>query len=174
MKKTGNLKNSRPKIKVPYQFFDIILECVSITLILLLWLYLFSEYSSLPDTIASHYNSAGEPNDYSNKTFIWILPSIATLLYVGLFILNRFPHLHNYMVNITEENALKNYRFSTRIVRITYTLCAALIAYITYHIIEGAKGEVLKLGSWFLPIVLGASILLPVIIFIFYRKINKL
>ena len=77
------------------------------------------------------------------------------------------------MVNITEENALKNYRFSTRVLRIINLLCVVLMAYVTYYIIQSAKGHKLSLGTYFLPIVLGISILLPIILFIYMRKLNK-
>lgn len=173
MKKTDNLNNNRPKIKVPFEFIDIIIECLSIALLTLTWLYVLIEYPNLPDTIASHFNANGEPDSYGNKNFIWLMPSIAIIMYIGLFTLNKFPHLHNYMVNITEENALKNYRLSTKIVRIVNMLTIALFSYITYQIIESAKGEDFSLGSWFFVIVLGTSVLLPIIFFIQYRKLNK-
>ena len=77
------------------------------------------------------------------------------------------------MVNITKDNALKNYRFSTKIVRIVNTLSMTMFAYITYQIIESAKGKVLSMGSWFLPIVIGVSLILPIGIIIYFRKINR-
>lgn len=167
------LNIDRPKIKVPLESIDIIMESISIVLIFLMWLYLLTEYPNLPETVASHFNIKGEPDAYNDKTFILLLPSIATLMYFGLFLLNRYPHIHNYMVNITPNNALKNYRFSTRIVRIVNTLSMIMFSYITFHIINSAKGKVLTLGNWFLPIVIGVSIILPIFIIIYFRKINK-
>ncbi|MEM6378652.1 MAG: DUF1648 domain-containing protein [Bacteroidota bacterium] len=167
------MSNKRPKINVPFQHVDIAIELLSIALLLLMWLFVITEYSDLPDTIASHYNAKGEADGYSNKSFIWILPIIATVIYVGLFILNRYPHLHNYMTDITEENALKHYRFSTRILRVVNLFCVLLFAYITYHIVESAKAISLSLGGAFIGIVIGMSLLLPVVIIIYQKRINK-
>jgi len=167
------LNIDRPRIKVPIESIDILLESISIVLIVLMWLYLYTEYPSLPDTVATHFNSSGEPNDYGSKSVILLLPSIASLMYLGLLILNRFPHLHNYMVNITEENALKNYRFSMRIVRVINILSMILLAYLTYQIVESAKSNTFSLGTYFLPIVISIGILLPIFIIIYYKKINK-
>ena len=167
------MKSKRPKIKVPFQSIDIVLECISIILILLMWLYILTEYPSLPETVASHFNANGEPNDYSSKTFLLFIPLIATLLYLGLFILNRYPHLHNYLVNITEENAQKNYRFSTRIVRIVNMFCMGIFTYISYQIIESTKGQSFLIGTWFLPTIISVSVLLPIFVLIYFRKINK-
>ena len=163
----------RPKIKVPYEPFDVIIDLISVTLLILLITYTFMSYSDLPETIATHFNSSGVADGFSKKNTIWWLPVISIALFIGLFIINKYPHIHNYMVNITEENALKNYRFSNRIVRVVNFFSMALFAYIQYKLISGSKGETAELGSWFLSIVIGFSILLPLGIFIYFRTINK-
>ncbi|MEZ4797452.1 MAG: DUF1648 domain-containing protein [Flavobacteriaceae bacterium] len=167
------MKNERPRIKVPFETVDVIVEFTSITLLILMWSYCIFKFSELPDTIATHFNAAGTPDDYGSKHTIWLIPSIATAMYIVLFILNKYPHLHNYMVNITEENALKNYRFSTRIVRIVNFFCVVLMAYITYMIIESALGIKLKMGSWFIPVIIGTSVIFPIILIIYMKKMNK-
>lgn len=167
------MKSERPRIKVPFEAVDIIIEIASITLLILMWCYSIVNYTELPDTIATHFNASGEPDGFGSKNTIWLIPTIATVMYIGLFILNKYPHIHNYMVNITEENALKNYRFSTRVVRIVNFLSALLMAYITYMIVESALGTKLEIGSWFIPVVIGFSILLPIILIIYMKKINK-
>ena len=167
------MDNGRPKIKVNFEGFDIVLELISIAVLILMWIYVIIEYPDLPETVASHFNGKGEVDGYSSKTYMWFLPIISTVLYIGLFVLNKYPHIHNYMVNITEENALKNYRFSTRIVRITNTLVVIMFAYIIYYIVQSAKENEIQLSSWFLPIVIISSLLLPLVIFLYNRKINK-
>ena len=167
------MNTKRPRIKVPFETVDIIVELISITLLILMWGYCIINYFELPDTIATHFNTVGEPDDFGSKQTIWIIPIVASVMYIGLFILNKYPHLHNYMINITDENALKNYRFSTRIVRVVNFLCVLLMTYITYMIVESAFGKQFNLGTWFVPIVIGVSIILPIIIFVYMRKLNK-
>ena len=167
------MQKNRPKIKVPFQTVDVLIELLSVTLILLAWVYVAIEYNELPDTIASHFNSKGQPDGYSSKNSILFLPILATIMYLSLFILNKFPHLHNYMVNITEDNALKNYRFSTRILRVVNFFVVLLFSYIVYTIIASAKGSTLSLGDWFLPTIIGVSILLPIGLILYQRKLNK-
>ncbi|WP_250434037.1 DUF1648 domain-containing protein [Hanstruepera flava] len=167
------MRNTRPRIKVPFEGIDIFLELVSITLLLLIWIYVFIEYNNLPETIASHFNAKGEADGYSNKLYLWFIPVLATTLYVGLFVLNKYPHVHNYIVNITEENALKNYRFSTRVVRVVNTLTVIMFAYIIYYIVQSAKDNEIHLSNWFVPVVVGFSLLLPIVILLYYKKLNK-
>ncbi len=166
--------SNRPKIKVPFEPIDIVAEVISMTLLVLMTIYTIIEYKNLPESIPTHFNAKGVADDFSDKSMIWGLPILGVVMYVGLFIINKFPHIHNYMVNITEENALKNYRFSTRIVRGVNLFTVALFAYIQYSIITSAKGENITLGSWFLPTILGLTILLPAFILIYQRKINKI
>ncbi|WP_296314368.1 DUF1648 domain-containing protein [Winogradskyella sp. UBA3174] len=163
----------RPKLKIPFQTIDIVIELASITVLILMWIHLILEFANLPDSVPSHFNAAGEPDNYSGKGFLWFLPALATVMYIGLFILNRFPHLHNYKVNITEENTLKQYRFSTRILRIVNFLCALILAYINYQIIIGAQNNASDLGVGFLITVVGVSVLLPVFIYVYQQKLKK-
>lgn len=167
------MNKDRPRIKVPFQGFDIVLELISISLLLLMWVYLIIEYQNLPKIIASHFNAKGEPDSYSNKMYLWFIPILSTGMYIGLFILNKYPHIHNYMVNITEENALKNYQFSTRIVRVVNTLTIIMFVYIIYYIVQSVKQHEIQFSNWFLPIVISFSILLPIGIFLYNRKLNK-
>ena len=166
-----NLK--RPRLKVPFESIDVFVELISISIVLFMWLYVIYNYADLPDTIPTHFNGKGEPDDFGTKLTVWIVPGLATLMYIGIFILNRYPHLHNYMVNITEDNAMKNYRFSTRILRGVNFLCVLLMTFITYRIIESAKGVNFTFGSWFLPVVIGVSIILPIGLLIYMKRMNK-
>lgn len=172
--KTGNsMKTGRPKIKVPYQNVDIILELLSATILIFIVAYSIVSYSELPDTIATHFNAKGEADGFGNKSTIWLLTGISVFIYLLLFFINKVPHLHNYMVNITEENALKNYRLSNRMVRCTNLFCLLLFAGILYDSINIARGGTSSiLGIPFLI----ATILLPIIgiAYMFYlqNKIN--
>lgn len=165
--------NNRPKIKVPMTSFDYVIELISITLLVLMWYYVISQYFDLPDTIASHFNGKGEADGYGSKAMLWFLPGLSTVMYVGLLMLTKYPHLHNYMVNITEDNALKNYRFSVRVLRVVNFLCVLMFAYIVYKMIEGAKNNHSSLGIGFVSIVIAISVALPIVLIVWSKKINK-
>ena len=166
------MKTNRPKIEVPLEGLDIITDLLSLSVILIMLIYIGLSYSDLPEIIPSHFNAQGEVDGYANKMTIWLVPIVSVVLFVGMYILNKYPHYHNYMVNITEDNALKNYRFSTRIVRFTSLFVMITFAFVAYTMIEVAKGHNFKIGSWFLPIIIGLSIILPIVIFIYHKKIN--
>ena len=167
------MKTGRPKIKVPLEGVDIILDILSATVLILLTAYTVISYSELPETIPSHFNAYGEADGYSNKNMIWLLPALGIVLFFGLYTLNKYPHIHNYMVNITEDNALKNYRFSTRVVRFTNLFVLLVFAFACFTIVQSAKNNTVELGSWFLPFVIGFSVVIPIVMIVYQKRINR-
>ena len=168
------MRIDRPKINVPYEPLDLVIDIINVCLLLFLWLYPVMVYGQLNDTIPTHLNAQGEADDFGSKMTIWILPAIGTFMFALMFILNRYPHLHNYMVNITEENALKNYRFSTRILRFVNLFCMLLFAVIIAEIIGIARNQSLGiLGSGFLIITVVVPVVGLFVIFYFYKKLNQ-
>jgi len=166
--------SNRPKITVPYQSIDIIIELINITLLIGIWLIVIINYDQLSETIPTHFNAAGEADDFGNKTIVWSLPIIATFTFGLVFIINRFPHVHNFNINITKDNALKNYRLSTQIARFANLYSLILIGVITLHMVQmGINKPLNLLNSYFLAF----SILTPLlgIAFAFYyqKKINQ-
>lgn len=167
------MKTNRLKIDVPLEPLDLIIDLTSIMIYALMIIYTVINYSDLAETIPTHFNASGEADGFGDKTSVWILPVIGIVTYSFLFVLNKYPHAHNYMVNITEDNAFKNYRLSARLVRFTNLFLAILFALIHYVSIEKGKGNAIELGSWFTPIIIGVSIISPLFIIVYQQKINK-
>jgi uncharacterized membrane protein len=166
------MSTNRPKISVPFETYDLIIEMASIALLIFIWVHTFISFGDLPDVVATHFNGSGEADSYGSKFFIFFLPLVITALYLGLFYIAKKPHLHNYMVNITEDNAPRFYRFSVTVIRVVNFLCVLMFAYINYQIITGAQTGSTGLGKGFLFVVLGASILLPLVLLYFQNKIK--
>ena len=167
------MKTDRPIIDVPIKPVDLIIDLASITLIILMIGFTIFSYSDLPEIVPTHFNGEGVADGFGNKIALWLLPLIALVIFIGLFFLNKYPHMHNYMVNITEDNALKNYRFSTRILRLVNFFCVVLFGFIQYKMIQGAYKESASLGDLFLPIMIGASIILPIVLIVYQSKLNR-
>ena len=167
------MSTNRPKIKIPFEPIDIAMEVISVTFLILTWIYIIINYSELPETVANHFNAKGEPDGYGSKNFLWFLPALSTLMYVGIFLINQYPYLHNEMVNITEKNAFTLYKFSTRTLRIVNMSCVILFAYISYKIVEGAKEEISGLGWKFLLIIISLSVVLPLLLIGYQLKLKK-
>lgn len=136
-------------------------EVCALLMLLLLWGLTWYYYPSLPETIPTHFNAKGDADGFGRKATILMLPAVATVLFAGMTILNRYPHVFNYPVKITEANALQQYSIATGMIRwlkLVIMLVFTLIVIRTHAAASDGSG----IGRWFLPVTL-LLIFVPVI-----------
>ena len=105
------------RVKLELTTFDKVFEMLGWISMLALWILTVANYADLPGTIPTHYNLTGEADGFGDKANIMALPVVATILFVGMTILNRHPHFLNYPASITADNAVIHYIRATRLVR---------------------------------------------------------
>ena len=152
----------RPRIRPEKEPLDIILEVIGLIGVVAMVVITAVNFHGLPAQIPTHFNGAGLPDDYSGKGMIWLLPGIAVILFSGLMLLNRFPFIFNFPVNITPENAERLYRHACRSMRMMNLLLVTMFFYLTWQSIAVAKGISAGLGIWFVPVNVGAILLVSV------------
>ena len=96
----------RPKIKLGLTNTDKIIEFIGWILLIGTWILAILSFSNLPESIPTHFNGAGEADGFGEKSNIFALPIIGTILFIGMTMLNKNPHIFNYPKAITNENAL--------------------------------------------------------------------
>ncbi len=153
-KKTFGKQNmaDRPRIRPEKEPVDFLLEITGMILVVAIVIITALKYHGLPEQIPTHFNASGQPDDYSNKSMIWFLAGITVVMFTGLSVLNRFPYIFNFPVNITPENAERLYRHATRSMRLINLLTTIMFFYLTWQSIAVATGKAAGLGMWFLPI----------------------
>lgn len=157
--------NERPKIKLELTTIDKTFEILGWVSILAIWVLTITSYTNLPDTIPIHYNAAGQADGFGGKTTILTLPLIATILFIGMTILNKFPHIFNYPTNITADNAFRQYTNATRLIRYLKFIIVIIFGLIALQTIRNVNGQTNGLGVWFLPLTLGL-IFIPLTYFV--------
>ena len=162
--------NKRPRIKLQLNQTDKILEIVGWISVVGIWALPLINYSILPEIIPIHFNGAGKANGFGNKTHIFVLPIISTLLFIGLTILNKHPHIFNYPSQITKENAVHQYTNATRMMRVLKLVIVLLFGLIIFKTIENVNGNADGLGTWFLPFTIGLFISLTIYFLIISMK----
>lgn len=111
------MAGARPVLEIPLTRSDKVLEVLCWSGLVALWLATFFVYADLPYTIPVHFNVAGKIDRLGTKNNIWAISAITTLLVIGLTLLNLKPHIFNYPEEITPENAERNYKMGTRLLR---------------------------------------------------------
>ncbi len=147
-----------PKIKIKLDTYDKVLEILGAASLMLIILLPFNYYGQLPEIIPSHFNAVGMADSYSPKSVIFILPSIAFVLYMSLHTLNRYPHVFNYPKPITPENAAQQYRAATKLIRMINTILVLAFTFITYSTILAALNMSSGIPPLFQYIFLGSLI----------------
>lgn len=155
----------RPRIIIPFTVADKIVEAISVIALISFWTMLFINYSKLPDIIPIHYNAAGKVDNFGHKISLFILPIIASVIFIGLSYFSKKPHLLNYPVEIHTHNAEKQYTIVTKMLRYVKVSIVWVFFLIFYKTVQIANGENDFLGKYFLLITL-AIIFLPITYFI--------
>lgn len=167
MKQNSEVK---PVIRLSLTVQDRLLEIAGWLFLILQWLVVLYYYSGLPELIPAHFNIQGQPDDTGHKDMLFFLPAISLMLYTGMTILNRYPHIFNYPGKITPQNAERQYLIATRLIRYLKFLVVLTFFAITLSIILTAKNISTGLGSWFLPVFL---MLIYIPLFAAIRKIFR-
>lgn len=153
------MDNERPSLNIKKATIDYILEFGALIVLISTWGFTIYHFNKLPDIIATHFDLNGKPNGFGSKNTIWLLPIIITLVFILISVLNRYPHKFNYLTKITEQNAHKQYRLASRSLRIILFNITLLFAFITFKEIDGAYTKSSALEWWFIPLLLGSTII---------------
>ncbi len=141
----------KPELKIPLTTTDKIIEIIGVVFVLGLWILTLSNYADLPETIPTHYGINGKADAFGDKQSIFILPIVATLLYVLLSVVSKYPHTFNYIIEITPKNAEYQYKISTRMMRILKISIICVFMLIVYNDIQNGKGNTDGLSVCFFP-----------------------
>jgi uncharacterized membrane protein len=161
----------RPKLKLILSPSDLILEGISWFLVIALWFYVLTNYSGLSEIIPIHFDLKGNADGFGSKKNILGLPIVVTIIFIGLSLLNRFPHVFNYPVKITAENALKQYTAATRMIRQLKLIIVLVMGWFAYKSIAISKGTSEASGSGLETIII-FIIFLPLGIY-FFKTLRK-
>ena len=168
-KRSKHFMKTRPRIKLRLTITDKIFEIIGWSALVASWGMIIICYPKLPDIIPTHYNLIGHVDGFGEKDSILILPVIATIFFIGMTLLNKFPHIFNYPTIITENNALRQYTIATRLIRYLKFAFVLLFGLIAFTSIQNANGQN-GLSGLFFPLTIG-FIFLPLVYFM--RKLYK-
>jgi len=171
-KKSGGYQKEgeRPRFRPEKEPVDLLMEAAGLIAVVAMVVLTAVKFNGLPQQIPTHFNAMGQPDDYSGKWMIWLLPMITVILYTGMSILNRYPYIFNFPVNITPENASRMYRFACRCIRLLSLLLVLMFFYLTWQSILVANRHSSGLGAWFMLVTTGGIVLLTLyMIFGMYR-----
>ncbi len=146
-------RSKRPVLHIPRSQMEAVLE-IATAIGILFWAFvLMQSWSSLPDSIPSHFGPSGKPDAWSNKGTMLVLPIMGIISYIGLTVLTRYPHIYSYPWRITEQNAKRQYQLGRSLLRCIKMEVVWVFAFIDWKTIQVALDRAEGLGPRFLPTV---------------------
>jgi len=126
----------RTKISVKMSRFDIYVEIFCLIAFVSYWIYLSLVYKSLPGQIPIHYNYAGKVDGYGNKSDLYELPRVATILYVVLTGVNLVILFFNDLLVFSVQQSESRLKKTIRTVAVCKLLIVIIFLAITFFIVQ--------------------------------------
>lgn len=147
------------KEKMPFTKTQKLLEILSLIVMVSCIIYICTSWSTLPDTLPSHFNALGQPDDWSSKGTVLVGPIIAFALYALLTGCMFLPiEWMNSPIEITPENKLYIHKVLRDMLSFLKLAIVLIFSYITICTIE-----LKPLSPWFIHIFLLGTFL-PLIV----------
>jgi len=164
--------SDRPRLIIEASDADKLIDIISITMLASAFVYLSMNYSALPDRIPTHFDGSGHPDGWGSKETIWFLPVLGALLFFGIRFLYNIPHRFNYLVEITADNAEKQYRLAVNMIRYLNLAIAIIFSVIVISMIQIALNRADGLSPLFMVLIV-LLIFLPSVYFIYKSLLNR-
>lgn len=149
-KEKGDEIVKNPEIKLKRTNIEKVLDILIICLFIGSIIYLGWYWATIPDQVPAHYNALGEVNRWGGKGELLIIPILGMVMWVGLTILEKFPHVHNY-INLTKDNVAYQYRNSQLMLFLLKNIIAVMFIFLFMNSIRTSLGLESWMGGWFLP-----------------------
>jgi uncharacterized membrane protein len=121
--------------------------------------------------IPLHYNIMGEVDSWSsNPIFLFLLPTLSILCYIGLTFLQTKPHIFNFPQKVTEENRDFLYKKGINAIRYTKFFTMLLFSYLSVINISFLFGKNYEFNILIFSLII--ALMLFVLIY-FLCKMNK-
>ncbi len=160
----------RPQLNIQKEPVDKALELAGVIGVIVMIALPLYYWPDIPDIVPTHFNAAGQPDDFGSKWSMVVLPIIGALLVLGLYWINKYPHKFNYPQKVTEANAHNQYRMASRLIRVVGTMVALSFAYLTYTVIHTSLGTLNGPGKYFVIFCTVSLLIVPVIYLILSRQ----
>ena len=144
-------KQARPKIRPPRTFLDRAFEAIAVIAMIAGIVLVVQAWGTLPQTIPTHFDAAGNADGWGPKIMILLLPVISVVMIPLMLILRHFPWISNTPIKITNKNAAYQYGLIVRLLGMLACVISLLFLALVYDTISIAGGGVSLLGAWFMP-----------------------
>lgn len=153
----------RTRLESIYALIAYIVLIISTVFVVIKW-------STVPETIPTHFDALGRPDDRGSKWLVLIFPAI---LYVVISLFNFFkkhPEWANYPNRVNESNAMQFWGINRETISILSSSCIIFFSIAAFSFISTAIGMADFMNGYVFLILLIVLFVLPLIIQIIKMK----
>ena len=166
MANRNHVMNTRPRIRIEPTPTDIVVEIAAVAAVVFCVYVTARFYPELPQRMPTHSNLVGKVDGWGPKSSLVGMPILTLVLYLALSAVSRFPHIGNYPVEVTAENAERIYWVAVSMSRWLKMEMLWMFAYMTWMTIQVSLGKAKDPGAApmyaILAVILGTLILMIV------------
>lgn len=163
------MNTDRPKIDTPKSTAAKLFDGFTLAVFAAAVVYLIIQWDRLPEEIPAHFGFSGEVDRWGSRFELFLLPGIAAVMWIGLTVLEKYPHVYNY-INFTVDNAGTQYRYGALFMNITKNLSTLLLVSAMWDMIRIALGDADSLNPYLFFGLLGT--LFAVMAFYFWKVLR--
>jgi uncharacterized membrane protein len=132
-----------------------LLQLISLIAIAALWLVTYQALhgsDALPARIPTHFDSSGNPNAWGSPgNSLFILPVVATVVFLLIGLVNRKPESFRYPVRITTQNRERLQSLALQLIASIQAESTCLLAFLQYSILQAFRAGHFSLSPWLIP-----------------------
>ncbi len=151
---------------MPLKGYEVFMEVLSFLGIITFTGLAIYHYRNLPDLISTHYSFTGEPDAWGIKKSLFWQISVAFVLYAGLTVVNRFPYVFNYPVEITKKNFKRQYRMARTLLSVIKLGMILIFLTIFFTSIKSAYGQPMQFMGGFMVLLVVGTLILPLVVYL--------
>jgi uncharacterized membrane protein len=141
---------NKPVRKVERAWWEKLVDIISFCILFVSFIYIIFVWNDLPEKMPIHFNFSGEADNWGGRGSILIFPFVSAVLFIFMTVASKFPHIHNFPIKVTEENAERLYSISNKLLTILKLEMIIFMAIGTYQSVQVAFGED-GIGKWYVP-----------------------
>ncbi|MBA7590349.1 hypothetical protein ES708_32464 [subsurface metagenome] len=141
-------------LKMNYTLLEAITEIAAAAGFVFCLYTIWHYWPELPEQIPKHFGADGQADAWGDKKGLLMLMIHAAFPFILITILNKFPHIFNYLWTITDENAERQYRLVRLLMIELKGIVVWIFAYIIWGTIQTALGNMNGLGKFMIPMVI--------------------
>ncbi len=108
----------------------------------------------LPDRIPTHFDISGNPNAWGSPDMLFLLPIVATAIYLMITVISAFPSTFHYPVRIATNSLPRAQEQTRNMISWIKVEMAGMLAYVQWSMIQAARSREFHLSPLMVPMFL--------------------